>query len=296
MGPAHRALRLPERLRPWSALGVDAILCPAGLPQSSTHNASHATPTPKPGRSGHEPAADPRASPASPSSAPAQGPSAHTSAGTSSAQSDAPPSFAASHAVSGQDSPQQSRDTHQPRLRYDALQRPAPEATGPADVLPGVPRGYAPPVPEDAPLPERWVTHLSQYQPGVAMLWTYYEMGLNLWGARNPKRSELFGQLIACLGLPKGSIGFCPMTEPAGDVLVERPAYFWKAAEQLGATVIACFGERSFRALCPRAPRGLVHITPSGHVVHVLHGPDAMLSMAQDERIRCVARLREAVD
>ena len=127
------------------------------------------------------------------------------------------------------------------------------------------------------------------------MVWTYFELGLNKWLRPDPERTRLFKNLLDLLQLPMGSVGFCPMSEPAGDVLLPRPEYFWEAVRRIGATLVGCFGEPSFRALCPRASRGSFHITDNGHAVHVLPDPNLLMSMAEPQRLASVQHLREAI-
>lgn len=127
------------------------------------------------------------------------------------------------------------------------------------------------------------------------MVWTYFELGLNKWLRPNPDRTRLFQNLIKLLNLPGGSVGFCPMSEPAGEVLVPRPEYFWESVRRIGSNLIGCFGDASFRSLCPRASRGTFHITDSGHFVHVLPDPNLLMSMPEPQRLASVQHLREAI-
>ena len=127
------------------------------------------------------------------------------------------------------------------------------------------------------------------------MVWTYFELGLNLWLKPDKDRSLFFQSLIHRLRLPKGSIAFCPMSEPAGEVLMPRPEYFWESVRRMGAGLVGCFGEPAFRSLCPRATRGTFHITDTGLIVHVLPEPNLLMTMPEDRRLASVDHLREAV-
>lgn len=103
--------------------------------------------------------------------------------------------------------------------------------------------------PEDpAAWPEPWSGWFARITP-APVLWTYHELGADLTGlGRSPERSAFFKNLIAELGLPKGSSVFWPSAMPvaeegAGAILKAHPPVFAAGLTRLGPLVVIVFGE-----------------------------------------------------
>lgn len=129
------------------------------------------------------------------------------------------------------------------------------------------------------------------------IVWTYFDLGLDMGGRPDAQRRELLKRLQAYLAWPSGTIAFVPMSELAiqSDELVARPDMFWQIVHGLDIRTIACFGQRAFRAICPRAGKGSIHFTRDDYTVHILQGPNILVNMRETDQQAGVERLREAV-
>lgn len=64
-------------------------------------------------------------------------------------------------------------------------------------------------------LPEHWKLLLNKVRP-APVIWTYLELGEDLMIKGDPSRSAMLKELIASLGLQKGTSSFLPLTLPDG--------------------------------------------------------------------------------
>jgi len=117
-----------------------------------------------------------------------------------------------------------------------------------------------------AGFPEPWNSFLAKTPQNPSVIWTYMELGLDLGGQSDPKRSGVLKNLIAHLKWPKGTTAFWPVAALADGALQPDNRMFWKGWEQLKTPYIVCFGQEALRVILPDAQPGnttylLEHVT-----------------------------------
>lgn len=106
-----------------------------------------------------------------------------------------------------------------------------------------------------APLPAFWEAQFIRLCPPYTSVWTYPELAYDFGGKPDPLRRIFFGETIAALSRPKGTITFWPLAMPAEDgSLLYDPEAFWSGVARLGARYVVCFGEEPLSRIDPTQP------------------------------------------
>ncbi|BCS89024.1 hypothetical protein PSDVSF_22660 [Pseudodesulfovibrio sediminis] len=83
------------------------------------------------------------------------------------------------------------------------------------------------------------------------VVFTYMELGLDLGGQPDPRRSAVLKNLQAHLRWPKGTINFWPVAALANSTLQPNAQFFWEGWDQWRTPHIACFGEEALKVMLP---------------------------------------------
>jgi hypothetical protein len=166
-----------------------------------------------------------------------------------------------------------------PDVRPRAAQNPPTERATPSP---------APPVRETS-WPEDWRERLKKTR-AAPVVWTYWELGLDLCGAPDPKRRELLQELLRDLAHPPGTHSFWPPALPAQDGNGERALeanapVFWEGVKLLRSRAVMIMGEQTLRALA--LPERMLAMRPfqqaryQGRLLIVLPSPGALIQGAR---------------
>jgi hypothetical protein len=140
--------------------------------------------------------------------------------------------------------PERLRIWQQAGVRYfylDPAAKPEPEPT--ADEQPD-------PADDPAHWPPLWAQLLHKAPVRPRLVITYLELGFDLTGRSDPRRSSLWRALIRDLHLAgKGLVAFWPLALPEGETLVPRPDIFGAGLRRLGPDRLAIFGPEAATAL-----------------------------------------------
>jgi hypothetical protein len=137
----------------------------------------------------------------------------------------------------------------------------------------------------EIPLPAAWRELLAK-TPVAPVVWTYWELGLDLCGTPAPKRRDLLQTLLQGLAYPVGTHSFWPAALPAQDEKGEQSleasaSFFWEGVKRLQGRVVLIMGEQALRALAlpGRMPamRPLQQYRHQGRLLIALHSPDILI-------------------
>jgi hypothetical protein len=131
--------------------------------------------------------------------------------------------------------------------------------------------------------PAVWQERL-QKTKAAPIICTYWELGLDLCGAPDSKRRELFQALLRDLAYPPGTLSFWPLALPAQDGKEDLEAnapVFWEGVKLLHGRAAVIMGSQALRALA--LPGRMPALRPFQQARHqgiqliVLHSPDALM-------------------
>ncbi|MDR2821146.1 MAG: hypothetical protein LBB60_11530 [Desulfovibrio sp.] len=134
--------------------------------------------------------------------------------------------------------------------------------------------------PEAWPLP--WRERFAATRPGL-VVWTYWNLGRDLYVAPDAARRDFFRKLLADLRHPSGTHTFWPPCLPAGEADSEtkfapNAEVFWSGARRLGARGVVVMGSAAAAALAlPGNPRPLSQMRYREQSVCVLNDVDNLL-------------------
>ena len=99
--------------------------------------------------------------------------------------------------------------------------------------------------------PPPWDRFRERLNRSSHSIWTYLALGEDMGGNPDPERRGVLTKIMAELGWPKGSIAFWPLAVLEEGRLCENTALFRQGVEYAEADHVVCFGEKTFRLLCP---------------------------------------------
>lgn len=109
--------------------------------------------------------------------------------------------------------------------------------------------------PDSVALPEYWRALQPKLRP-APVIWTYLELGQDILVKGDPARSNALKELIASLGLTRGTSSFLPLVVPQGAQDGSEGWCFQSLLGQLGGRVVIVLGADSL-ARSPYAESGL---------------------------------------
>ena len=140
--------------------------------------------------------------------------------------------------------------------------------------------------------PSPWDMYWNKASKCAQVLFTYFELGADLAGRVDPKRSALFKDIINHLGWNgKGVVSFWPLASLQNDLLRPEPDIFWDGAVQLGVQHVACFGASSASLLVPDFVSEKTTYLHGSIQLHLFSSPDELLALLPHERHLAVNKL-----
>jgi len=137
--------------------------------------------------------------------------------------------------------------------------------------------------------PAVWRDRLAKTR-AAPVVWTYWELGLDLCGTPDPKRRELFQELLRDLAHPTGTHSFWPPALPGQDgkeehTLEANAPVFWEGVKLLRGRAVMIMGEQVLRALAlpdrMLATRPFQQLRHQGRLLIVLPPPDLLIQEAR---------------
>jgi hypothetical protein len=140
---------------------------------------------------------------------------------------------------------------------------------------------------KDAPetvWPAEWRERLQKTR-FAPVVWTYWELGRDLCGESDPKRRELFQDILGDLAHPPGTHSFWPAALPVHEGGGERrlqanAPLFWEGVRLLRGRAVVIMGEQALRALAlPDRMQDLPiqQLRHKGRLLIVLPSPGALI-------------------
>jgi len=133
--------------------------------------------------------------------------------------------------------------------------------------------------------PAAWQERLSKTRV-APVVWTYWELGLDVCGAADPKRRELLRELLTDLAHPPGTHSFWPVALPGEGGLEANAPVFWEGVRLLRSRAVVVMGSQDLlRALA--LPDRLVAMRPfqqlryKGRLLIVLPPPATLIQEAR---------------
>ena len=99
--------------------------------------------------------------------------------------------------------------------------------------------------------PAVWRERLNQVH-AAPVIWTYWELGLDMCAAPDPQRRDLVKRLLKCLAHPGGTHCFWPLALPGGEggqQLEANPPVFWEGVRRLHGRAVVIMGSQALRSL-----------------------------------------------
>jgi hypothetical protein len=122
------------------------------------------------------------------------------------------------------------------------------------------------------------------------VIWTYWELGLDLCGTPDPQRRELLQELLRDLAHPSGTHSFWPPALPAQDgsgehELEANAPVFWEGVRLLRSRAVMIMGTQALRVLA--LPDRMLALHPfqpiryQGRLLILLPSPDELIHEAR---------------
>jgi hypothetical protein len=139
--------------------------------------------------------------------------------------------------------------------------------------------------------PEPWASFFARAVDSPRIVWTYMELGLDMAGQTDPRRSGVLRNLIAHLRWPKGTTAFWPVAALKNGTLQPDPAMFWKGWNVWQTADIACFGHEALRVIQPEADATCSTCFMENVTIHVLPSLSRLMTMLPHEQQMAVDSL-----
>lgn len=133
--------------------------------------------------------------------------------------------------------------------------------------------------------PEPWQTFLKKVPPQPKVVWTYMELGLDLAGQSDPRRSAVLKNLLGHhLKWPPGTTAFWPVAALKNNALQPDRNMFWRGWEMWKTPYIACFGEEALKVIHPNAEPGTTTYLLEEVAIYVLPPLSKLITMLPHEQ------------
>ncbi|WP_027183806.1 hypothetical protein [Desulfovibrio inopinatus] len=110
------------------------------------------------------------------------------------------------------------------------------------------------------------------------VIWTYWELGLDLLGKGDPRRGALWRNLRSMVQWPPGFLGFWPLSALQGGTLEAAPQKFLSGIESINPRYILVFGKAGFHALFPHDHFTLGAKPAHGRILQILPDPEELIA------------------
>ena len=201
------------------------------------------------------------------------------------------PGGLAVEAQAGDASPQAAAPSSQPSRPMEQPNRPV-RPQQPAQTQPIQPQPVQqPPRPQAQPavqpsgdFPAPWSNFLRFTKPGARVVMTYMELGLDLGGQSDKRRSAVLKNLQAHLRWPPGTINFWPVAALVNGTLQPDTSLFWRGWQLWRTPHIVCFGDEALRVILPEADPTLTTHLLENVIVHKLPPLARLVTMLPHEQ------------
>lgn len=138
-----------------------------------------------------------------------------------------------------------------------------------------------------------WQSHFSSITGSAFSIWTYTELGHDIFAAPDTTRREFLKQLLPAAGMPKGSIRFLPFALADGTVTDRELQWFWQGVAASQARLVLVFGESGILRLSGNASIAMKHRLAPDTVLEVLPSLEQLATMPAASFLRHFLQLRE---
>lgn len=108
------------------------------------------------------------------------------------------------------------------------------------------------------------------------MVFTYWDLALDLGSSPDPARRDLWKRMLKGLDWPQGTVAFWPVCAVESGAALAKPVLFWRGVAEIGADTVAVFGKRANLTLFPDRPYRHRSFLFGGLRVLVLPEPDEL--------------------
>ncbi|WP_319541429.1 hypothetical protein [uncultured Pseudodesulfovibrio sp.] len=141
-------------------------------------------------------------------------------------------------------------------------------------------------------LPDPWSGFLRfAKSPAPKVIMTYMELGLDLGGQPDSRRSSALKNIQMHLKWPAGTMNFWPVAALLGGTLQPSTEMFWRGWEQWRAPNIVCFGEEALKVVLPDADPKLTTFMLEHVTVYKLQPLVRLITMLPHEQQMSVDEL-----
>ncbi len=138
-----------------------------------------------------------------------------------------------------------------------------------------------------------WQSHFSTITGPAFSIWTYTELGQDIFASPDATRREFLKQLLPAAGMPKGSIRFWPFTLADGTVTDRELHWFWQGVAASQARLVLVFGESGILRLSGNVSIAIKHRMAPDTVLAVLPSLEQLATMPATSFLRHFLQLRE---
>jgi hypothetical protein len=138
-----------------------------------------------------------------------------------------------------------------------------------------------------------WQEHYSKFSGPAFSIWTYTELGQDMFASPDTNRRDFLKQLLPSAGMPKGSIRFWPFALADGTVSSRELQWFWKGVATCQARLVLVFGESGILQLSGNASMAMKNRLAPDAVMAVLPSLEQLAAMPAAAFLRHFLQLRE---
>ncbi len=132
--------------------------------------------------------------------------------------------------------------------------------------------------------PEPWAGFLKNVKSIPKVVFTYMELGLDLGGQPDSRRSAVLKHLMNHLKWPKGTTAFWPTTYLSNNFLEPAGQMFWKGWQLWKTPSIVCLGREALQIIYPQAEPGSTMYFLENVTIYVMPSMTELISMLPHEQ------------
>jgi len=102
--------------------------------------------------------------------------------------------------------------------------------------------------------PAPWDTYLQRIRKPAEVVFTYWDLALDLGSSPDAQRRDLWKRMLTGLAWPPGTVAFWPVCVAESGSVLAKPALFWRGVAEFGAQTVVVFGKRANLTLFPDRP------------------------------------------
>ncbi len=272
-------LIMPEQVRVWHLAGVRSLFVSEetrkaylarGRAASADKEQSGPVPLRRPNTVAPRPAAQPYYGP---SQRPITSSSTHPATTSQQATTNGPtPQHQAAH---GEQYTQQAPSA--PSMEQQSTLAKTDDTTITPQAAAPVPDQTQAPTP-DSEAAQVWERYTALLPEKPRVIWSYWELGQDLLGKGDFRRSDLWRHLRGQVRWPNGFLGFWPLSALYNEKLVPQAQRFFSGIETIDPRYIIIFGQKGFETLFPNERFALGAKPTHGRIIHILPDPEELIA------------------